>query len=202
MTAEHPRYSTSEDLLEHSLEAAVGSLECETRLLRIRDLSFRACEGFYSKSARACTWPCSITQMDPSDEMETGVRGRGALGGRDHGGHAYSLGRREQSLLQDGGKDELHPEPGDAGQQAPAAKQGRGVHHYGRAGQRAGRGRADARVLRGDRLPVSAVSLHCALAGLERGGHGEQPESTFSALNRCTRGRPRWCGAAPRWPKS
>ena len=70
MTAEHPRYSTSEDLLEHSLEAALGSLECETRLLRIRDLSFRACEGFYSKSARACTWPCSITQMDPKDEME------------------------------------------------------------------------------------------------------------------------------------
>lgn len=70
MTAEHPRYSTSDDLLEHSLEAAAGSLECETRLLRIRDLSFRACEGYYSKSARACTWPCSITQMDPSDEME------------------------------------------------------------------------------------------------------------------------------------
>ncbi len=70
MTAEHPRYSTSDDLLEHSLEAAVGSFECETRLLRIRDLSFRACEGYYSKSARACTWPCSITQMDPGDEME------------------------------------------------------------------------------------------------------------------------------------
>ncbi len=70
MTAEHPRYSTSDDLLEHSLKTAVGSLECETRLLRIRDLSFRACEGFYSKSARACTWPCSITQMDPKDEME------------------------------------------------------------------------------------------------------------------------------------
>ena len=70
MTAEHPRYSTSDDLLEHSLAAATGSLECETRLVRIRDLSFRACEGYYSKSARACTWPCSITQMDPSDEME------------------------------------------------------------------------------------------------------------------------------------
>lgn len=69
MTAEHPRYSTSDDLLEHSLAAAVESLACETRLVRIRDLSFRACEGFYSKSARACTWPCSITQMDPSDEM-------------------------------------------------------------------------------------------------------------------------------------
>ncbi len=36
----------------------------------MRDLAFRACEGFYSKSARACTWPCSITQMDSKDQMD------------------------------------------------------------------------------------------------------------------------------------
>ncbi len=36
----------------------------------MRDLSFRACEGFYSKSSKACTWPCSITQMDPNDQMD------------------------------------------------------------------------------------------------------------------------------------
>ena len=70
MTADHPRYSTSDDLLEHALQASAAGLECETHLLRIRDLSFRACEGFYSKAARACTWPCSITQMDPEDQME------------------------------------------------------------------------------------------------------------------------------------
>jgi nitrite reductase/ring-hydroxylating ferredoxin subunit/multimeric flavodoxin WrbA len=70
MNTEHPRYSTSEDLLEHALSAGAESLECETRLLRIRDLNFRVCEGFYSKAARACTWPCSITEMDPADEME------------------------------------------------------------------------------------------------------------------------------------
>ena len=75
MTAEHSRYSTSDDLLEHSLAAAAGSSECETRLVRIRDLRFRACEGYYSKSARACTWPCSITQMDPGDEMEAVYEG-------------------------------------------------------------------------------------------------------------------------------
>ena len=39
-------------------------------MLRIRDLAFRECEGFYSKSARACTWPCSITQMDSNDQMD------------------------------------------------------------------------------------------------------------------------------------
>lgn len=70
MTPEYPRYSTSDDLLEVSLRHASAHLSCETRLLRLRDLSFRPCEGFYSKSSRACTWPCSITMMDPTDEMD------------------------------------------------------------------------------------------------------------------------------------
>ena len=70
MTAAHPRYSTSEDLLSHALQHAAGDHGCETQLLRIRDLNFRECEGFYSKSSRACTWPCSITQMDSSDQMD------------------------------------------------------------------------------------------------------------------------------------
>jgi multimeric flavodoxin WrbA/nitrite reductase/ring-hydroxylating ferredoxin subunit len=64
-----PRYSTSEALLSTALEHARGKLAAETRLLRLSDLKFRACEGYYSKSAHACTWPCSITQMDPADEM-------------------------------------------------------------------------------------------------------------------------------------
>ena len=72
MSAGHPRYSTSEDLLQHALGAARerDDTACDTQLIRVRDLSFRACEGFYSKSARACTWPCSITQMDPDDQMD------------------------------------------------------------------------------------------------------------------------------------
>jgi nitrite reductase/ring-hydroxylating ferredoxin subunit/multimeric flavodoxin WrbA len=70
MTATYPRYSTSDDLLAHSLKEAAEKLGCETRLLRIQNIKVRECEGYYSKSARACTWPCSITQMDPSDEMD------------------------------------------------------------------------------------------------------------------------------------
>ncbi len=69
MTAGHPRFSTSELLLDEAVRHA-GASGLETRTIRLRDLSFRACEGFYSKSARACTWPCSITQMDPTDELE------------------------------------------------------------------------------------------------------------------------------------
>jgi nitrite reductase/ring-hydroxylating ferredoxin subunit/multimeric flavodoxin WrbA len=70
MTDGEPRYSTSEDLLDSALAHARDPLGCETRLIRLRELSFRACEGFYSKSARACTWPCSITQMDPADQLD------------------------------------------------------------------------------------------------------------------------------------
>jgi nitrite reductase/ring-hydroxylating ferredoxin subunit/multimeric flavodoxin WrbA len=69
MTRNQPRYSTSEDLLEHALRHAGASLGCESRLLRMHELRVRECEGFYSKSAHACTWPCSITQMDSKDEM-------------------------------------------------------------------------------------------------------------------------------------
>ena len=65
----NPRYSTSDALLDSALERAAAD-GCETRTIRLRELSFRACEGYYSKAARACTWPCSITQMDPDDQME------------------------------------------------------------------------------------------------------------------------------------
>jgi nitrite reductase/ring-hydroxylating ferredoxin subunit/multimeric flavodoxin WrbA len=64
-----PRYSTSDALLTTALDHAAAAGR-ETRLIRLRDLSFRHCEGYYSKSAQACTWPCSITQMDPTDQMD------------------------------------------------------------------------------------------------------------------------------------
>jgi len=69
MDPAHPRYSTSEALLEVGLEHA-RSKGLETRLIRLAELSFRTCEGFYSKSARACTWPCSITLLDPKDQLD------------------------------------------------------------------------------------------------------------------------------------
>ncbi len=69
MDVANPRYSTSDALLETALEHA-GKVGCETRLIRLRELAFRTCEGYYSKAARACTWPCSITQMDPGDQLD------------------------------------------------------------------------------------------------------------------------------------
>lgn len=69
MDRKNPRYSTSEALLEVALNHAESSLGCDTRLIRLDELRFRNCEGYYSKSAHACTWPCSITLMDESDEL-------------------------------------------------------------------------------------------------------------------------------------
>jgi multimeric flavodoxin WrbA/nitrite reductase/ring-hydroxylating ferredoxin subunit len=69
MDNQYPRYSTSEALLEIALEHARTRHSVEARMVKVRELSFRACEGYYSKSAHACTWPCSISQMDQKDGM-------------------------------------------------------------------------------------------------------------------------------------
>lgn len=69
MDKNHPRFSTSEELLTSALNTASKNLDVETRIIKLSDLNFRHCEGFYSKSEKACTWPCSITKMDPTDEM-------------------------------------------------------------------------------------------------------------------------------------
>jgi len=69
MDEAHPRFSGSDHLLRHALETC-ATAGVETRMIRLNELKFRACEGYYSKSAHACTWPCSITQMDENDEMD------------------------------------------------------------------------------------------------------------------------------------
>lgn len=68
MDAKNPRYSTSEKLLQVAVDHA-KDLGAQTMFIRLNDLKFRACEGYYSKSAFACTWPCSITQMDETDQL-------------------------------------------------------------------------------------------------------------------------------------
>jgi multimeric flavodoxin WrbA len=69
MDPANPRYSTSESLLEHALDHAGSARGADTRLVRLRDLNFRPCEGNYSKASRACTWPCAITERDPADQL-------------------------------------------------------------------------------------------------------------------------------------
>jgi len=70
MDVESPRYSTSDDLLTEALTYARESLGCATRLVKLAEVKFKHCEGYYSKAAPACTWPCTLTQMDDEDELE------------------------------------------------------------------------------------------------------------------------------------
>jgi multimeric flavodoxin WrbA/nitrite reductase/ring-hydroxylating ferredoxin subunit len=65
----NPRFSGSDHLLTEALKGAERR-GAQTRCIRLNELKFRNCEGYYSKAARACTWPCSITQMDANDQME------------------------------------------------------------------------------------------------------------------------------------
>jgi multimeric flavodoxin WrbA/nitrite reductase/ring-hydroxylating ferredoxin subunit len=69
MDAANPRFSGSDHLLEHALKEG-RTLGAETRMIKLNELKFRTCEGYYSKAAQACTWPCSITQMDAKDQMD------------------------------------------------------------------------------------------------------------------------------------
>jgi len=69
MSRDLPRFSTSEDALEKSLAYAEETYGASTRIVKLRDLEFKNCEGFYSQHSHACTWPCSITEMNPEDGM-------------------------------------------------------------------------------------------------------------------------------------
>lgn len=64
-----PRYSTSEAALELALDYAKEHHGAATKIIRLRDLGFRNCEGYYSQHMNACTWPCSITEMNPDDGL-------------------------------------------------------------------------------------------------------------------------------------
>ncbi len=64
-----PRYSTSEAALEKALHYAAEEYGAAVKMIRLRDLEFRHCEGYYSQHQNACTWPCSISEMHVKDGM-------------------------------------------------------------------------------------------------------------------------------------
>ncbi len=64
-----PRKSTSEEALMYALDYAKNEFGAETKIVKLRDLNFKHCEGYYSKNASACIFPCSISEMDKEDQM-------------------------------------------------------------------------------------------------------------------------------------
>ena len=63
------RKSTSDEALYFAIEYAKNQLNTDTLFLKLRDLKFRHCEGYYSTDAKACIFPCSISESDEHDEM-------------------------------------------------------------------------------------------------------------------------------------
>lgn len=64
-----PRKSTSEEALRNALDYSKKEFGAEATMIRLRDLHFKHCEGYYSKNASACIFPCSISEMDKDDQM-------------------------------------------------------------------------------------------------------------------------------------
>ena len=64
-----PRKSTSEESLKFALDYAKNKLGADCYMIKLRNMKFRHCEGYYSKNAKACIFPCSISEMDKEDEM-------------------------------------------------------------------------------------------------------------------------------------
>jgi nitrite reductase/ring-hydroxylating ferredoxin subunit/multimeric flavodoxin WrbA len=64
-----PRKSTSEEALRFALDYAHNNLGAETIMIKLRELNFKHCEGYYSKNANACIFPCSISEVDKEDQM-------------------------------------------------------------------------------------------------------------------------------------
>jgi len=69
MNRDLPRPSTSETALQNALDIAASKFGAQTKMIKLRELNFRHCEGYYSRHEKACTWPCSISEMDANDGM-------------------------------------------------------------------------------------------------------------------------------------
>ena len=71
MTTGEPRYSASDALLEAALEhTRAGNCSSTRSSSGCGTCRSGRCEGFYSKAAEACTWPCSITKWMRQIKMD------------------------------------------------------------------------------------------------------------------------------------
>ena len=92
----HPRYSHLRRAARDRARSRRQTRGCETRAHPPERAQRSAhCEGYYSKSAHACTWPCSITQMDPNDQLDRVYEALVHWADVDPRRDADPLGRRE-----------------------------------------------------------------------------------------------------------
>ena len=55
--------------MQFALDYSKNELNAETIMIKLRELEFKDCEGCYSKNAKACIFPCTISEMDKEDQM-------------------------------------------------------------------------------------------------------------------------------------
>jgi len=67
---ETPRVPSSEKILNDALAYAKDAYDVvDTKLVKLRDISFAHCEANYSIKGEYCTWPCWISQRKKEDEL-------------------------------------------------------------------------------------------------------------------------------------
>jgi len=65
-----PRMPSSEKVLQDALDYASGTYDVvDTKLVKLRDISFEHCEANYSIKGDYCTRPCWISQRKKEDEL-------------------------------------------------------------------------------------------------------------------------------------
>lgn len=68
MTPDHPRYSTSEALLEHALKSAKET-GCETKLIKLNELHFKNCEAFTPRVPTPAPGPARSPRWTPRTSL-------------------------------------------------------------------------------------------------------------------------------------
>ncbi len=54
--------STSEHSLIYALDYARTQHKCNVTMIKLRDLQFGSCEGWYSSNKEGCQWPCEVSR--------------------------------------------------------------------------------------------------------------------------------------------
>lgn len=70
-----PKYranrSTTESSLQRALNHAKTKHDCNTVMVKLNEIEFGFCEGYYSSAKASCEWPCTVSSRDnEKDKMD------------------------------------------------------------------------------------------------------------------------------------
>ena len=148
--------------------------------------------GVLLQERTACTWPCSITEMDQSDQMDQVYEA--VVHWADVVLLATPIRWGAPSSLYYKMAERMNCIQNQITMRNEVLIRNKVVAFIitGRSGQHPGRGRADAHVLQRARVRVSAVPVHRALARLGRPRTWSATSSTCARAARCAKARASW----------